>query len=281
MANYGRVWRLRVNDLQFSGEGKPGELAVSFDIVKTAKREPNTATIQVYNLSKDHQKQLEALSVNKGQGRISCSLHAGFQGQLSQIFRGDLRRATTYRDGPELVTEISGEDGGRSIIWARVNKSFPPGTSVETVAKACAEAMGVGVGNIPEIIRGKRMGRAGNTYFDGCVLSGNAATELDHILRALGLRYSVQDGAIQATELGRPLQASAVLLSPSTGLVGRPSVNADGTVNVQALLAPDHYPHRRVKVESENVNGLYWINKVQLLGDTSGQNWYSNMELKA
>lgn len=278
---FGRSWRLRVDTLQFSGTGKPGDITMSFDVEKTIKAEPNKATIKIWNLIQDHQRQLQALSVQKGRGRIRVELEAGYQSGMMLLFRGDLRRAGTSRSGPDLITEVSGEDGGRSVIWSRVNRSFPPGTTVEVVAKACAEAMGLGLGNLPEIVRGKRMGSAGSTFFDGCVLSGNAADELTHILRSLGLSYSIQDGAVQVIERGKALQASAVVLGSGTGLIDRPVVNADGTVSASSLLIPDLYPGRKVQFDTVDLAGIYTLQKTNYVGGTEDNEWYCNMEAKA
>jgi|ADGO01.1.fsa_nt_gi hypothetical protein len=149
---FGRTWRVRIDTIQFT------ELDCSFTVEKSTKREPNKCSIRVWNLTAEHRAQLESLSVTRqrGPGRIRVELEAGYGDRTSLLFRGDLRHATTVREGPDLVTELEGEDGGRAVLWSRVNRSFPPGTRVDQVVRACAAAMGVGAGNTDELLRGAR-----------------------------------------------------------------------------------------------------------------------------
>ncbi|MCK4718807.1 MAG: hypothetical protein KAT70_09075 [Thermoplasmata archaeon] len=269
---FGRTYQLTVDTIRFTG------LDISFEVEKSTKHEPNKCKISVFNLTRDHQRQLEGLSVRRGQGHIRVELMAGYAGDNSLIFRGDLRTAKTLRDVADAETKLEGEDGGRAILWARINRSFPAGTRVDQVVRACAQAMGVGLGNTDELTRDARLQEGGNVFSEGTVLEGSAANQLTHILRSVGLRYSVQNGALQILRRGEPLQATAIRLSSGTGLVGSPEVNADGTVAATCLMLPDLYPGRRVQFEGENLSGTFRVERANYLGDTLGDAWYIKME---
>lgn len=273
---YIRAWRVTVDTLRFTG------LDISFEVEKSTKREPNKCLLRVMNLSQDHRRQLEQLNTTrkKGPGRIRCELEAGFRDPgPSLIFRGDLRTALSEQgeDGT-WTTTIEGEDGGRAVLWSRVNRSFPAGTRVDTVVRACAEAMGVGVGNTEEAVQGLQLERAGATFTEGTVLSGPAPDELDGVLRSVGMTWSVQNGVLQLLRRGQALQATAVRLTADTGLVGTPVRAADGTVNVKLLLNPDVYPGRQIRLDSPNVRGFFRVRKAKYGGDTSAQPWYVTAE---
>lgn len=269
-----RVWRVRVDTLQFRG------LDISFEVEKSTKAEPNKASIRVWNLTQDHRRQLEAMSVRRGQGRIKVELEVGYGGteQTGLIFRGDFRRAPSSAEGPDWVTELEGSDGGGAVLWSRVNRSFPAGTTVEAVVRACADAMGVGAGNSREVMARARLEGGGDTFPEGTVLSGSAAEELGHLLRSIGLRYSIQDGVLQVLERGQALQSTAVRLSPQTGLIDTPVTNADGTVSATCLLIPDIYPGRQVRFDGVDQAGFYRVEKAKYQGDTFGTEWYIHME---
>lgn len=284
-----RAWRVRVDDFQSE------TLDIAFEVEKTTKKEPNKCTLKLWNLTPEHRRQLAALStVTKKKksstsstkrktalsGKIRVEVEAGYVGATTLIFRGDLRTAKSTLDGADYVTELEGEDGGKAVLLGRINRSFPPGTTVETVVKACAQAMDVGYGNAAELAHAARLEGSGGVFTNGTVLSGSAATELDHILKSAGLRYSIQNGNLQIQKRGAALQGTAVKLSPDTGLLGSPTSNADGTVSAIALMIPDLYPGRKVKFESVDFTGFYQIEKCKYAGDTAGDDWHVEMETK-
>jgi hypothetical protein len=278
---FDRDYRIRIDTIEVS------ELDCAFDITRTVKRQPNTSSIRIYNLSSEHQRQIENLSLKEKNGtttvrtggKIRVEIEAGYVGSRSLIFRGDLRFAETKQEGPDFVTEIEGDDGGRSVLGASVSRSFPAGTSVATVVRACASALGVGTGNLADLEATLRT-EAGATFTGGTTLFGPADKELDRVLRSCGLRYSIQSGNLQITRPNRPLQVQAVLLTSNE--IERPTANPDGTIQVVAPILPELYPGGRVQLETSNKRGLFGILEANYVGDTSAdaQDWHVNLKLK-
>jgi hypothetical protein len=256
-------------------------LTVEFDIEKSVKRSPNTAVIRVRNLSQEQRDHLSSLSVNraKGLGKIRCELIAGYKDEHELIFRGDLRNASHTREGATWVTQVEGEDGGRSQLKARVNQTFPAGTPVATVVLACAAALGVGPGNLPSLAA-QLSTRGGKIFPAGTVLSGQASEELYHLLASCGYTYSVQNGALQVQKAGKALLSVGALLSEATGLVETPSVNPDGTVSAKTLIIPNLYPGARCVLASAAVQGQYQIRSIKYTGNSFTKDWYASLELK-
>lgn len=271
---------VRVDTLEVSG------LDLSFDITRTVKRQPNTSSVRIYNLTRAQQEQIENLSLKEKVGtstvltggRIRVEIEAGYVGSRSLIFRGDLRYATTTQEGSDFVTEIEGDDGGHSALNAKVSRSFPAGTPVATIVRACADALQVGVGNLADVVAQLRT-EDGTTFSGGTVLFGPADKELDRVLRSCGFRYSIQNNNLQITRPGRPLLVQAVLLTED--IIERPTANPDGTVHVSAPILPELYPGGRVQLETRNKRGLFGITEVNYVGDTSaGSNdWHANLKL--
>ena len=281
MRLYGRVWRLRVADFESR------DIEFAFDIEKSLRREPNKASISIYNLSANHRAQLEQLNVysrpgarnpGSGQGRIRVELEVGYGDSTFLLFRGDLRTAISERPD-EWTTKVEGEDGGRAVVWSRVNRSYQPNTPVFVPLRDCAEAMGVGIGNLSDYSDVTLEGGS-NVFTMGTVLSGPAPDELHGLCRSLGLTYSVQNGALQFLRRGQALQSTTVVLRSGSGLVGLPSRQPDGTITVKALIQPDLYPGRQVSIESDSVRGFYRIYKAKYAGDTSTADWYVTLECR-
>lgn len=279
---FDRRHRVRVDTLDVS------ELDVQFDVLRTVKASPNPASIRIYNLTEEQRAQIENLSLKekvggktvKTGGKIRVEIEAGYKDSTSLIFRGDLRFATSEREGSDWVTLVEGDDGGRNILGARVARSFPAGTSVSAVVRACAQALGVGTGNLSAVEPELRTA-AGTTFTGGTVLYGPASKELDRVLRSCGFRYSVQHGVLQISRPGQGLTVRAVSLTED--IIPAPTANPDGTIEVIAPLLPDLYPGGRVQLEAGRKRGLYVIQEVNYVGDTSadGTDWDARLKLKA
>lgn len=278
---FGKKWRVRIDTIVTDAHD------VAFQVTKTRKRQPNTCSLSIWNLSEPQRRHIEALSIPQktaagtqrtGRGKIRVEITAGYKDATSLIFRGDLRQAVTTREGPSLITTIEGDDGGRDVLLARVSRSFPAGTPVRTVVRACVDALGIGTGNLESLSYATR---DGGTFPQGTVLSGRADAELTRILHSCGVTWSVQNGALQVLQAGRPLAASAVLLTPESGLIGTPAVNPEGFIEAQALLVPGVFPGSRVKIQCPTLTGVYWVNAVTHVGDTQSAEPFSHqMELR-
>jgi hypothetical protein len=267
-----RDWLVRVAGTQIAG------LDVQFTIVKTRKRQPNTLSLTIFGLSRDQRGWLESLSVSRGAGQIRVELESGYAGSRSLLFRGDLQRAISTREGAEVSTVLEGADGGRSVLDSRIQKSYPAGTRVSAVVKDCARAMGLGLGNLETLAAAART-RGGETFAQGTILTGNASEELTGILRSCGLTWSVQNGVLQVLRAGQALSATAVRLSPETGLIGEAQADPDGTIQARALLIPDLIPGGRVVLSTDARRGTYTVDQVTYSGDTAGNDWFADLVL--
>lgn len=257
-----RVWRITVGSLQMTSND------VEFTVKKTLKPEPNTADIKIYNLTAAHRQQISQAA------SVPVMVEVGLNQQLARIFLGQLRAGWTVTDGPENVTEISTGDGEASLATGRLNVSLGPGTPVATALQEIAAALGVDPGNIQQAIA--LLQSSGYVQFNtkGVVLKGNAADHMTDICKGAGLEWSVQDGAIQVLTLGQPLAGQALLLSPSTGLEGSPSVDSKGILTFDTLMVPGIRPGQLVVMQAANVpSGGYRIETCEYHGNTLSDDW--------
>lgn len=268
-----RAVRLTVDTQQIEG------LDVQFKVRKTSNKEPNTCECSVYNLS-------QASRALLGEKGIQLTLDAGYVGTLAQIFRGN---ATCYHEhvGADWITRLSIVDGERSYRYALVNENFKPGTMVHHVVARVASALNLDVTDAVNLVR------ANNTeqFTQGYVAHGRASTELDKLLKGRGFEWSIQDGRLQVLLKGTTTSHREVVLTPDSGLIGSPTFGTASVGNpepgqkrgprvlkLKSLLQPDLKPGRRVHVESEGIKGTFRILTVTHSGDTSGADWYSDVE---
>ncbi len=271
---FNRAYRLIVGTTEIDALQGVGanSLRIGFSVSRDEKRTPNSVEIRVWNLTKASRKALESAQ------NVSVSLEAGYAGDVGQLFLGDLRSARTEHTPPDHVTCVSGGDGEAAIRTARINRTFKAGTPVKEILNTLAQQLNIGAGNLGTI--------GAVAYADGSTTIRRALTcagliydELEDHCRSCGLRWSVQDSALQLRRGDEPVgDLKGPLLRDDSGLIGTPTVETErkkGTlVSGTALLRPDLIPGVAFRVESEAFEGNLVCTATQHVGDTHSQEWY-------
>lgn len=268
MEIFGRKVEIVVEDIDIS------DLRVSFDIVRSLRRTPNKAEIKIYNLSDTTRRLIE--SAHNPRVRVK----AGYIDGVSSIFFGALKEVRTQVEGPNVVTSLSGIDGGRSTQTGRTNRAHAPGTNITDVVRGLASDMQTGIGNAIEAFRNQGAEGAFSTFFEGTAVHGSAAHELDGLVRSRNLEWSIQDESLQIVPRGRALQGEALVISASSGMLGIPSISKSRVVTFEMALIPDMFPGRRIQMDSRFISGLFRVEKCEYVGDSGGKDWKIKVEAK-
>ncbi len=265
-------------------------LSVAFSIERSLKPEPNTAEIQIWNLNADHRSQLEESgNPPKGSGEkgepltqpkagVPATIEAGYEAQTSLIFSGTLRTVFTVREGPDLITTLQTGDGEKQYQRSRISLSLAPATPNTSVLQQIVKALGLGEGNLAAA--SALLLTLPPLFPQGGVLSGSSSQIMTRVSQSLGFEWSIQDGAVQLLQVSAPIQGTAVLLTPDSGLVGSPSIDSEGVLTAQCLLIPDIFPGRLLVLESERLSGNYRVEKCNYSGQSAGVEWYIDLEAK-
>jgi hypothetical protein len=248
------------------------DLRVAFKVEKTLKREPNTLDLTIYNLAESTRKALQ-------ESGAFVRLQAGYPGAIEQIFTGDAVTITHSHNGADWITRLQSADGSKRIRTARVSESFSPGTSIVDVAKNLARATGLLPGNSNEKLSVGSVRTRVTEFFKGYVASGNAADELDKVIKTMGLAWSVQDGAIQIEVPGEPVGDEIVLLNATSGLIGSPEAGEKGIVKARSLIQQRLVPGRCLRLQSASFDGFFKVMKTVYSGDNRGGDWFADLEL--
>lgn len=284
----GRCW-LRACSLVVGDDAGQGlelsALRITFKTKKGDVETPNSAEINVYNLSEE-----TASRIQREFSRVVLS--AGYEGNVGLIFKGNIRQVRTWREnGVDTVLAILAADGDRAYNFATVNTTLAAGSKPEDRVKVCQGAMtakGTGAGHTPSL--------GGQPLPRGKVMYGMARAYMRDEARGTDTDWSIQDGKMQMVPRRGYLPGEAVLLTHETGLVGTPEQTQEG-VNVRALLNPLLRVGGRIKLDNKSVkvmqsplkaaagqrparlddDGIYRILKVEFTGDTRGNDWYADM----
>lgn len=259
---FGRSFLLRVGDTDLTG------LAVTFSIKKTLKAEPNTADIAVYNLAPATRKKFEQ------EGTPNLVLQAGYGATLSTLYSGQVRTVHTERGGPDTITSFSSGDGEKAQQNARINLSVGPGTPPDVALRQIVATLGIGKGNIEKAVSILKAKGLTTIFSVGTAFSGSTVRVMNDFCRSAQLEWSIQDGNLQILNRGHALETdSKLLLTPTTGLIGSPSVDNKKILSAECLIVPELRPGIKLRVESELVTGDYRVSQVEYHGETEGNAW--------
>lgn len=278
------------------------DFRVKFHISQALTGRPCTAEITIYNVSEATANRIKAPASGRSDPmKPKVVIEAGYQGKHSVIFKGDLWWKSTGRESEtDTYLSLIAATGDRAHQYATVNQSLPAGASqkdeLEAVIKALS-AEGVGAADTPALAEG-RLPR-------GKVLYGMARDALQAVADTNGLRWGYTDRGVKMVpkEGEIPEESSRVVaLNAATGLLDRPELTVDG-LKVRALLNPDLEVGRIIQVEqgsvqtpsysteyaagqnaqdaatgaSASADGLYVVYSREYLGDTRGDEWYSDL----
>jgi len=282
---YLRKYNLIVSNV--SGQGLDLEgLKILFEVKKTDSQTPNTAMIKVYNLNTATVKQIQDEFTR-------VVLQAGYDSNYGVIFDGQIKATRKGKEnGTDTFVEISASDGDVAYNYAIVNQTLTAGATQADqiqIASITMQQQGVSQGFVAEtesasLPRGK-------------VMYGQSREYLRKSTQRTESSWSIQDGKFQVVKNEGFLSGQAVVLNSKSGLVGTPE-QTEGGIKARCLLNPLLRIGARVKIAESDIqtatlpntdpyappneqpeitkDGLYKILSIDFLGDTFGNDWYSD-----
>lgn len=241
--------------------GGPGEFRLTFDVKMSATGDPNTGTVELYNVNPA----TIALAQNP---ECEVRLLVGYGDVQTLLFVGNpiADGVSAPRRGPDRVLHIEAADGGRAYGEARCSISMATATTAQQVFDEIIRQTGLALGvvRVPSY-----------TFQAGYIFQGQASDALAKLASACGATTYTRDGGLVFIEAGGDTGEQAVVYSGSAGnLIGSPTPKAEGKMEVKALLSPTIRPGKVFSLESLDYSGLYIAEDVGFKGDTHGQDWY-------
>lgn len=243
-------------------------LTVVFNTNRRAFGSLNTATFTVYNLSDATRRDLQydnALDagINGGRG-LSFIFNAGYlsEGFQPTLFAGTLARAFSYREGPNVMTELQVLDGGQAAQYAQVERTrnypWDPETELRQLVSLMAP-YGVTLGAIGSVVRNMQSTR-GITWLGSVwdILRKVAANNGGYAC------IDMQKVYLMSQNDALTLPGALPKLDASTGLIGTPR-RAGWIVDADMLFEPRIQLMQSLRVESSvnpNINGTYSVQAI-------------------
>lgn len=253
------------------------DLRVQFRVDRSLTKSPNTCDVTITNLAESTRVDLETKP-------LLVTVNAGYDDELKLLYEGDLRFGMTKQVGPNWETLLQLGDGDCMHRWARVNRSYAPGTTVRTVLRDACRSMGY------ELPKNLESDPALNQMLpNGRTSHGPSRDELTKLLAPFGYHYSIQNGVFQVLRDDEVSSTSAIPLSEREGMIGTPEFGSPPRsgkpphVTVRMLLYPELSPGCLVQLTSRVKSGLFRLERVRHSGDTHGtgdNSWTTEVELK-
>ena len=248
-------------------------LHISFSVEKSDAESPNTAKIQVWNLSDRNLRTLDTKDV-------IVELKAGYGDNPALILTGNVTYVTTSRDGADRLTEMEITDGRVALRDTNISVSRSGKTDTKSLYQYLAGQSGL------SIVFAQDLSYA--TLPNGFSFVGKLKNALQRVANANGHKWSIQNGVIQVTMPGKPLNTRGYLLSSETGLLNIPkriTISQNGTQEslsgweVEYLLNGAIGVNDVVELRSGTASGYCRVHKVTFDGDNLEGDWVCTAQL--
>lgn len=277
---YGRRYRVFV-DLGNNEAFDVSDLRCEFDVTKTGYAlEINTSTLTIYNLSANSENKL----IKSGQRII---IEAGYTGsQYGVIFVGKVVQPIRAKENSvDYTLTLVSMDAEVYASYGLVGVSL---VAEQTARDAVSAAL-------DKATYKQEAGVLTNfdiTYPRGKVMFGSPQQFLKDIARSENAQYFSDDGKVNIVSAEDVAKGSILSFGPDSGLLGSPVQTEDG-ISLKVLLNPRvkintliHVDNKKIQgmqyqqgspVRSLDHQGIYRVVKVHHVGDTRGNDWYTEI----
>lgn len=259
---------------------------IKFEVTKSIKQQENAAKIEIYNLSALTRKKI-------GLEQSIVQLEAGYKSNqgLIQIGQGTICQVASIRDKTDTISRFLLKDGLKNIKSTILSISYENDVKLSDILnKISSEA------NLSLKIVGLD---ASTTIRGGYTMLGGIDSQLNDLASSFAFKWSIQNNVLLIVGNKQNNLEQILLLTPTTGLILNPETlkkpsqklqklkdkgQLSTEINlytVQALLQPQLQLNDVIAIESQDLSGKFRVQKITHSGDTRGNDWYSDLEVRS
>jgi hypothetical protein len=243
-------------------------LTCRFQIIKSSTISLGTATFRIYNLTRevrsDIYKDAFELLIYK---RVTFA--AGYAGEeLPLIFRGNITMASSYREGPDWITEIQAIDGGWDIDNTVANLTKPaPYTKADVAHTIVNQMQHLTMGAVGDLDRSVPVPARGIT------LNGNAWDLITRSVTPDGGFAFINNEKVYIVNQWEYIQNDGLIteINANTGIIGTPRLQSN-LVKVRMIYEPriDVQQAVHLTTSESRMSGDYTVLRIVHQGTISG-----------
>lgn len=265
--------------------GKIGEEGVqidgirfAFEIEMTDSKETNKGKISIYNLSEESVGLLE-------QKDASVIIKTGYDDEeLSTLFIGNIVEFEHNFDNCDIITEIKLKDGYIPLTSRKLSLSFAAeSTTKQIIDRIIAEL---------NLTKGDYSALPSYVYKQGFSFIGSPGTALDTVLARIDYEWTIVNNVLVISKDNESNGTTIMqFISPATGMIDKPKRFKEKAVKtkvkknklmdgwkIKSLIIPSIQPKSLIKVESEEMEGIFLVKAAKFVGDTHDKDWYVEID---
>lgn len=242
-------------------------LHISFSVEKSNAESPNSAKIQIWNLSDKNIRILET----KG---CVAELRAGYGDNMATVIVGNVTTVVTSMDNADRMTEITVVDGLEELRDTNISVSINNKVNSKDVYSKIAKSMGIPVVFAKELDF--------KIFPNGYQYVGKAKNALQKVSKFCGFKWTINNKILQISLQGRAINTKGFMLNAESGLIGIPkrvAIDKKSGYEINYLLNCSIGVNDIVEVRSKRVNGYFLIHKVNIDGDNFEGDWLCSAQI--
>jgi hypothetical protein len=279
----------------------------TFNVRRGDFQTPNSLDARIYNVKPETANQISKLEFT------TVSLSAGYPGNVGLLFEGSIVQFRQGRvDQLDSYVDITAADADEAYNFAPISTTLPANSPAGSVAARIVEAMQQ-ASTSQNISQGYAPNFPNAPAIRGRVLFGMARDEARAFADQQNCKFSIQSGAVTYIPYTSYIPGGEVpVISVATGLIGVPEQTQAG-INIRTLLNPSIKVGQLIQLNSainqfrfslgfkeqpgnasialqnqlapntstsnnpSDQQGLYYVMVANHVGDTRGQNWYTDL----
>jgi hypothetical protein len=251
---FGRVIRVKTSGgLTFSNDNLEIRFTVPFD----DDPKPNISKIEIFNLSND--------TINRIKRGETCTIEAGYRGDVGVIAIGKVTSVLTRREGVDKITTITvmeGDDYSRIKVDKRnstdkksLKITFKKGTKASVIIKRLCSVLGIKLAymKLPKDV----------VYKNGYTVTGLILNNLEEIVKDCGASMYYRRGQMVIRSIKEGTD-ERFILKEDTGLIESPEPFEEEGIKgykVKCLLQHRITTASIIEIQSKTAKGKYRARK--------------------
>jgi hypothetical protein len=248
-------------DITFDGitlEVRP-PMRIVFDANKSIYGGLNKCTVTIYNLRESTR--LRLIKSPEQNKLVKFSLRVGYQGLLRDVFRGQVLRGESIRDGVDYVTRLESLDGGFDLQNTAVSKTVRgKGNAIAQAVEGSQTSVGA-ITQQSDLIRPR-------------VMVGNMIKVIGDLVEP-GQDWYIDDGQLNIIKPNEVIKGFTPVVTAQSGLISTPT-REQGLIEFESLINPSIKIGRLIELQSvtaPQLNGRHKVEEINYKGDLDGGDW--------